>query len=84
MEESGEESGDIGVRGIWNLGKECIIDVCITNLDCKSNITSPHLKFLLRQEQDKKRKYLTSIQEQRKDFTPFVASVDGLLSQEAL
>jgi hypothetical protein len=35
------------------------------------------------QEREKKRKYLKNCLKQRRHFTPFVCSVDGLLGQEA-
>eukprot|EP00957_Ditylum_brightwellii_P185794 14145522-Ditylum_brightwellii.AAC.1 len=41
---------------------------------------SPHLKI---QENEKKTKYLARCLEQRKIFTSFVATVDGVLEREA-
>jgi hypothetical protein len=42
------------------------------------------LKVLAQQECEKKKKYLTACLEQRKHFTPFVISTDGLLDHEVL
>jgi hypothetical protein len=40
-------------------------------------------KVIATQEREKKRKYLGPCLEQRRHFTPFVCSTDGLLGQEA-
>eukprot|EP00957_Ditylum_brightwellii_P059727 4534607-Ditylum_brightwellii.AAC.1 len=62
---------------------ETIIDIRITNSDAKSylNWTIPH--HLKAQEKEKKDKYLPMCREQWKNFTPFIATVDGILGQEA-
>jgi hypothetical protein len=45
-------------------------------------LRDPH-KVLAQQECEKKKKYLDACLEQRKHFTPFVISTDGLLGRKA-
>ena len=40
-------------------------------------------KTLAVHEKEKKRKYLSSLHDQRKDFTPMVYSVDGIAGRKA-
>jgi hypothetical protein len=56
-----------------------IIDVQVTDTDAKSYCSQDPHKVLAQQERKKKKKYLDpSCLEQRKHFTPFVISTDGL------
>ena len=81
---SGEgERGDVMIRGLWQTGTECIIDVRVTDTDAKSNLSSPPATVLAKHERQKKKKYLANCLEQRRTFLPFVASTDGLLGFEA-
>jgi len=82
-EEEGELRGDLSIRGLWNRQTDTIIDVRITNSDAKSYLNKTVAKHLLAQEKEKKDKYLPMCREQRKNFTPFVATVDGILGREA-
>jgi hypothetical protein len=80
----GEERGDVLIRGLWQQGTDAIIDVCITNLlDAKSNISQAPMKVLAAHKREKKRKYLEPCLEQRRHFSPFVVSTDGLIGKEA-
>jgi hypothetical protein len=57
--------------------------VRVTDTDAKSyHSCDPH-KVLAQQERKKKKKYLDPCLEQRKHFTPFVVSADGLLGRKA-
>eukprot|EP00957_Ditylum_brightwellii_P124573 9494300-Ditylum_brightwellii.AAC.1 len=49
----------------------------------KSYLNRTVAKHLLAQEKKKKDKYLLMCREQQKNFTPFVAMVDGILDKEA-
>jgi hypothetical protein len=71
------------IRGLWERGTDCIIDVRITDVDAKSNLSKHPKKVLIAQEKEKKKKYLEACLEQRRHFTPFVESTDGLLGKEA-
>jgi predicted transcriptional regulator len=79
----GETRGDVSIRGIWNRGTDCIIDVRVTDTDAKSNISKDPAKVLEAHEKEKKKKYLEACLEQRRTFTPFVVSTDGLIGKEA-
>ena len=77
------ERGDILIRNCWTQGTDCIIDVRVTDTDAASYRSRPPEKVLAEHERAKKRKYLEACQAQRRDFTPFVVSADGLLGKEA-
>jgi hypothetical protein len=80
----GEKIGDVLIRGLWQQGTDAIIDVRITDLDAKSNISLAPMKVLAAQhEREKKRKYLEPCLEQCRHFSPFVVSTDGLIGKEA-
>jgi hypothetical protein len=59
-------------------GTDCILDVRVTDTDSKSYCKRTPSKVLESQEKEKKRKYLGACLENRRHFTPFVLSVDGL------
>ena len=59
------------------------MDVPIANVDSGSYLTSTPEKVLCRQETEKKKKYLQACLDQRRNFTPFVSSTDGLMGREA-
>jgi hypothetical protein len=78
-----DERGDLLIRGFWTAGTDCILDVRVTDTDSKSCCKRTPFKVLESQEKEKKRKYLGACLENRRHFTPFVLSVDGLLGREA-
>jgi hypothetical protein len=78
-----EDCGDILIRGLWARGTDCIIDVRITDVDAKYNRSKDPAKVLAAHECEKKKKYLGACLEQRRHFSPFVVSTDGLLGKEA-
>jgi hypothetical protein len=77
-----DNRGDLMIRGFWSRGTDCIIDVRITDLDSKSYLKRSSDKVLAGQEQEKKRKYLAPCLAQRRHFTPFVSSTDGMIGKE--
>ena len=77
------ERGDGLIRGLWEPGTDAIYDVRITDCDALSYRGQSSEAVLANQRKAKKRKYLQSCLEQRRHFTPFVASTDGLLDREA-
>jgi hypothetical protein len=78
-----EDRGDILVRGLWACGTDCIIDVRIMDVDSKTQrYKDPH-KVLEAHEREKKKKCLEACLEQRRHFSPFLASTDGLLGKES-
>jgi hypothetical protein len=77
------ERGDLLVRGFWENGMDAIIDVRCVDTDAKSYNSRDPEKVLKSAEKSKKNKYLEHCLQQRRAFTPFVISVDGLLGYEA-
>ena len=75
--------GDISIRGFWEHGTDCIVDVRIINADCKTHASRPNASILKYSEQAKKRKHLQACLTHRRHFTPFVCTRDGLLGDEA-
>jgi hypothetical protein len=71
------------IRGLWQNGTDCIIDVRLTDTDAPSYRSRDPAKVLEQHEREKKRKYLQPCLEQRRHFSPFVASTDGMLGKEA-
>jgi hypothetical protein len=78
-----EDRGDILIRGLWARGTDCILDVRVTDLDCKSNLSKDPHKVLAQHERAKKKKYLEACTEQRRHFSPFVVSTNGVIGKEA-
>ena len=78
-----EERGDLLVRGLWRPSSDCIIDVRLTDTDQKTYLPDTPYIVLEKQEQEKKKKYSKDCQKQRKSFTPFVVSIDGMFGKEA-
>jgi hypothetical protein len=62
---------------------DCIIDVRITDVDAKSNRSKDSDKVLSAHKREKKKKCLGACLEQRRHFSHFVVSADGLLGKEA-
>jgi hypothetical protein len=80
----GELRGDLLIRGLWARGTDCIIDVRVTDTDAKSNLSKDPAKVLESQEKEKKkRKSLASCVAQRRHFTPYLVSTNGLLGKKA-
>ena len=71
------------MRGLWNRGQECIIDVRVTDTDAPTYRNQAPKKVLVSQERQKKRHYLQACLDQRRSFTPLVTSTDGLIGIEA-
>ena len=55
----------------------------MTDTDAKSYHSQDPHKVLAQHEREKKKKYLQACLDQRKHFTPFVVSTDGMIGQEA-
>ena len=78
-----EDRGDVLMRSFWAKGTDCIFDVRVTDLDSPAYRKQVPEKVLASQEKSKKRKYLEKCLQQRRHFTPFVVSTDGMLGREA-
>ena len=77
------DCGDVFVQGLWSTGQDAILDIRVTDTDQASYVTRDPERVLQSHEKEKKRKYLRPCQQQRRAFTPFVVSVDGLIGMEA-
>ena len=82
LKNRGEDRGDLLIRGLWARGTDCILDIRVTDTDAKSNRSKDPGKVLAAHEREKKKKYLQPCLEQRRHFTPFVTSTDGLIGKE--
>jgi hypothetical protein len=78
-----KDYGGILIQGSWAHGTDCIIGVCITDVNAKSNHSRAPGTVLAEHEREKKKKYLEPCLKQRWHFTPFVVSTDGILDKEA-
>ena len=77
-----DERGDLLCRNFWANGSDCIFDIRVSDTDAPSYIKLDPVKVIENQEKQKKQKYLQSCLDQRRQFTPVVLSIDGLLGQE--
>jgi hypothetical protein len=67
-----------------NAKTDCIIDVRVTDTDAKSNLSKDPAKVLEAHEKRKKEEIpIAPCIAQRRHFTPFVVSTDGLINKEA-
>ena len=71
------------IRGLWETGTDALIDVQLLIVDAKSHRNRDAESVLKTAERSKKKKHLTDCQQQRRHFTPFVVSTDGMLGYEA-
>ncbi len=77
------DCGNLLIRGLFARGTDTIVDVRITDTDAKSYRSKDPHKVLAQHERKKKRKYLDACLAQRRHFTPFVVSTDGLVGRVA-
>ena len=76
--------GGVMIRALWYQQVDAIIDVKLRDADADTYKYRPMTKPLARWENIKKDKQGKHCNDQRKHFSPFVLSVDGLLGREAL
>ena len=74
---------DIMIRGLWETGTDALIDVQLVNVDARSHQNREAEAILKTAEKSKKRKHLADCHQQRRHFTPFVVSTDGMLGYKA-
>ena len=72
------------IRGLWDCQVEAIIVVKLGDADKYTYNYEPITSLLVRWENIKKDKHGKQCNDQRKHFSPFVLSVDGILGREAL
>jgi hypothetical protein len=68
---------------VWSKQTSCIIDVRVYDSNINSYLSSTPADILRKQEPEKKKKCPQPCLDSRKDFTPYVLSVDGMLASEA-
>jgi len=83
VEATNRNRGDVLIRGLWERGTDCIIDVRVTDTNAKSVIRRNPEDVLEAQEREKMKKHLKACQDQRRHFTPFVVSCTGRIGKQA-
>jgi hypothetical protein len=68
------------IRGFWERGTDCIIDVC-HGYRCQQSRRTPPRSW--KPTKKRKEEVPKPRLEQRRHFTPFVVSTDGLIGKEA-
>ena len=81
--EATEQKGDLLIRNLWQNGPNSVNDMCVVNTDANSHSVKTPKKCLQEAERGKKRMYLVVCLQQRREFSPSVALMDGLLGAEA-
>ena len=76
--------GDVMIRVLWYSQLDTIIDIKLGDSDAETYKHDPMPTLLARWEKIKTDKHGKHRNNQRKHFSPFVLSVDGLLGREAL
>ena len=76
--------GEFLIRGSWESQAEAIIDVRLGGPDCNTHKKEPMGTLLAQREKEKKDKHGKHCHKERKYFSPFALSVDGMLGKEAL
>ena len=79
-----DTGGDIIILVLWNLQAESIIGVKLGNVDAESYKYEPMASLLAWWETIKKDNHGKYFHDQRKHFSPFLLSVDGMLGRESL
>ena len=83
MPEVTDQKGDLLIQDLWQQGTDSVHDMRVVNTDALSYMRKTPEKCLYEAERGKKKIYPEACLQQRRHFSPFVASVDGLLGVEA-
>ena len=78
-----EQKGDLLIWDLWQQGTDSDHDMHVVNTDALSYVRKSPEKCLHEAERGKNKIYLEACLQQRRPFSPFSASVDGLLGVEA-
>ena len=79
-----ETRGDVSIRGLLESQTEAIVDIIFGDADAYSWKPVIMDKLLAGWEKLKKEKYGQARYNQRRKFSPFVLSVEGMMGKEAL
>ena len=80
--EATEQKGDFLIRDLCNNGTDSVHGMHFVNTDAKSHLAKTPEKCLQEAERAKNKMYLEACLQQRRHFSPFVASIDGLMGVE--
>ena len=80
--EATEQKGDLLLRDLWQNGTDSVYDMRVVSTDAKSYREKSPEKCLEEAEKNKKKMYMERCLQQGRHFSPFVASVYGLLGVE--
>ena len=78
-----EQKGDLIIRDLWQQGTASVHNMSFVNTDALPYLKKAPEKCLHESEKGKKKMYLEACLQQRRHFSSFVASVDGLLGVKA-
>jgi hypothetical protein len=78
-----KDHGDVLIHGLWERGTDCILDVRVGDTDAPTYQMKDPSKVLEAAKCLKKKKYFQPCLNQRRQFTPFIVSVDSLIGKEA-
>ena len=78
----GRKDGDIIIQYLLAQGTDSTHDMRVANTDAVTYQSKNPEKCIYTADQEKKKKYLPACIKERRNFTPFVASVDGLIRVE--
>ena len=81
--EATEQKGYLLIRDLWQNGTDSVHDMRVMNTDAKYYWQKSPEKCLEEADKSKENIYLQRCLRQRRHFSPFVASVDGILGVEA-
>ena len=82
--EATEQKGDLLLWDLWHNGTDSVHDITFVNTDAKSYWEKSPEKCLEEAEKSKKKMYLERCLQQRRHFSPFVASINGILGVEVM
>ena len=78
-----EKRADIYVRNFYSPGRPALFDIRMFDHNQASYRKKPIATVLANHEREKRRKYAQEAAEQRKDFSPFVVTRDGIIGRAA-
>jgi hypothetical protein len=78
-----EKRADIHVRNFYSQGRGAFFDIRMLDHNQASYCKKPIASVIANHEREKRRKYAREAAEQRKDFSPFVVTRDGIIGRAA-
>ena len=78
-----EQKGDLLILDLWQQGTDSVHYMRVMNTDALTYLSKAPEKCLQEAEKGKNKMYPEACLQQRRHFSPFVASLDGMLGVEA-